>query len=99
MKSAGEDLGSHRYNEVRLMASHPDFKKFEFMQRMLLIATNPQMFFSTEIIAEPERLAAVEGIKDAIGEGLDGYVPLPANLADYINVLEEELKDDYTMDA
>ena len=93
---------------MRLMASHPDFKKFDLMQRKLLIVMNPQMFFWYESdgedgreperlgigIAEPERLAMIEEMKDAIGEELDGYVPLPANLADYVNVLEEELQGD-----
>ena len=79
-------------SEVRLYASHPDFQKFDFMQSMLLIATNPQMFYGFEVVLEPERLAMVEDIKNAIGEELDGYEPLPAHLADYVNVLEEELR-------
>ena len=81
-----------KMSEVRLFASHPDFQKFDFMQRMLVIATNPQMFFSSEVIAEPERLAAVEDIKGAIGEELDEYEPLPPNIAEYINKLEENIQ-------
>ena len=91
---------------MRLMASHPDFKKFDLMQRKLLIVMNPQMFFWYESeeedgreaerfsigIAEPERLAMIEEMKDEIGEELDEYEPLPAHLADYVNVLEEELQ-------
>jgi len=85
-------MGSH--NEVRLYASHPDFKKFEFMQNMLLIAINPQMFFGLEVdVAEAERLATVELIKEDIGKAIDEYVFLPTNIAEYINKLEENLQE------
>jgi len=77
-------------SEVRLYASHPDYKKFDFMQRLLVMATNPQMFFGFEVdVAEPERLATVELIKSDIEKVMDDYEYLPPNIADYINVLVE----------
>ena len=81
-------------SEVRLYASHPDFQKFDLIQRMLLIATNPQLFFGFEVdVPEMERLATVEKLKWNIKVMMDEYEPLPANLADYVNTLEEELNE------
>jgi len=80
---------------VRLLASHPDFKKFEYMQNMLLIATNPQMFYGFEVdVMEPERLALIEEMKEEIGREIDGYEPLPANLAEYVNKKEMKLQEE-----
>ena len=82
-------------NEVRLYASHPDFKKFDFMQRLLLMATNPQMYFGFEVdVAEPERLATVELIKEDIGKAIDDYQFLPPGIAEHINKLEDDLAND-----
>jgi len=105
--------------KIHLYASHPDYKKFDLMQNMLLIATNPQMFFwidpdvseledelqennpeylaTVELtknagIPEPERLATVELIKGAIREEMDEYVFLPANLAEIMNELEDNIQ-------
>lgn len=78
-------------SEVRLYVSHPDFVKFDFMQRLLLMAINPQMFFGFEVdVAEPERLATVELIKEDIKKAMDEYVFLPPNIAEHINKLEME---------
>jgi len=79
-------------SEVRLYASHPDFRKFDFMQRLLLIVTNPHMFFNVHvIIQEPERLALVEMIKGEIEKVMDEYEYLPPNIAEIINKLEDGL--------
>jgi len=79
--------------KVHLYASHPDFQKFDLMQRMLLIATNPQMFFGFEVdVAEPERLAIIEIIKGEIEKEINEYVFLPANLAEIMNELEEKIQ-------
>ena len=79
-------------SEVRLYASHPDYKKFDFMQRLLLMATNPQMFFGFEVdVAEPERLATVELIKEDIEKAMDDYQFLPPGIAEHINKLEDGL--------
>lgn len=75
-------------SEVRLYASHPDFKKFDILQRLLLRATNPQMFFNFEVdVPEAERCATVELIKEDIGMAMDGF--LPPGIAEHINKLEE----------
>ena len=82
-------------SEVRLYASHPDYKKFEIMQRELIMATNPQLFFDIELdVPEPERLATVELIKEDIGKVMDDYQFLPQSVAEYMNKLEEEIRDD-----
>ena len=79
--------------EVRLYASHPDFKKFNFMQYLLLIATNPQMFFSFEVdVPEPERFATVELIKADIEKAIEDYQFLPPAIAEVINKLEEKMQ-------
>ena len=79
-------------SEVRLYASHPDHKKFDFMQRLLLMATNPQMYYGFEAdVAEPERLATVELIKEDIGKAIDDYQFLPPGIAEIINKLEDGL--------
>lgn len=76
-------------SEVRLYVSHPDFVKFDFMQHLLVMATNPQMFFGFEVdVAEPERLATVELIKEDIEKVMDGF--LPHSIAEHINKLEME---------
>ena len=81
-------------SEVRLCASHSDYEKFAFMQRLLIIATNPQLFFDVKVdVAEPERLAIVEKIKNDIGKEIDDYQFLPSNIAEYINKLEKEMYD------
>jgi len=78
-------------SEVRLYASHPDYNKFDFMQRLLLMAINPQMFFGfTMDVADPERIATIELIKEDIGNAIDGYQYLPPNIAKVINKLEEK---------
>ena len=77
--------------EVRLYSSHPDYNKFAVRQRLLCIAINPQMFFGFEVdVAEPERIATVEKIKEDIGKEIDGYQYLPPGIAEVINKLEEE---------
>ena len=79
-------------SEVRLYASHPDFRKFDFMQRLLLMATNPQMYFSLEVdVPEAERLATVELIKEDIEKAMDEYEFLPPGIAEIINKLEDGL--------
>ena len=79
---------------VRLLASHPDFKKFDFMQNMLLVATNPQMFFDIEVdIPEDERLATVELIKGIIEVEMNDYQFLPSNIAEVVNELERKMKE------
>ena len=81
--------------EVRLYASHPDFQKFDSMQRMLLIATNPQLFFGFEVdIPEAERLATVELIKRDIEEAIDEYEYLPPGIAAVINKLEDKFTEE-----
>ena len=80
--------------EVRLYASHPDYKKFNSMQHKLVMATNPHMFFGSEEILEPERLALVEAIKDAIRESLNEYEYLPPGIAAVINKLEENMQEE-----
>jgi len=86
-------------NIVHLKASHPDYKKFEFMQLLLCMATNPHMFFGFELdVPESERLATVELIKEDIGRVLDDYQYLPANIAEVVNNLEEEDIDDGELD-
>ena len=78
---------------IKLCASHPDFKKIDTLQRLLLRATNPQMFFSFEVdVPEVERLATVAMIKALIEKEIDGF--LPANIAARINRLEEEMGND-----
>ena len=80
-------------SEVRLCASHPDFRKLDTLQRLLLRATNPQMFFSFEVDApEVERLATVAMIKADIEKEMDGF--LPPGVAEHINKLEEEMGND-----
>ena len=82
-------------SEVRLCASHPDFRKFDFMQRLLLMATNPQMYYGFEVdVAEPERLATVELIKEDIEKAMDEYEFLPPGIAEIINKLEDGLAND-----
>ena len=77
-------------NEVRLCASHPDYKKFDTLHRLLLRAMNPQMFFSFEVdVPEVERLATVAMIKADIEKEMDGFLPL--SIAEHINKLEEEM--------
>ena len=79
--------------KIHLYASHPDYKKFDFMQRLLLMATNPQMFFDIEVdVPEAERLATIELIKEDIEKIMDDYQFLPANLAEVINKLEDKMK-------
>ena len=79
-------------SEVRLYASHPDYRKFDFMQRLLLMATNPQMYYGFEVdVAEPERLATVELIKEDMGRVMDDYEFLPPGIAEFINKLEDGL--------
>ena len=80
-------------SEVRLCASHPDYKKFDTLQRLLLRAMNPQMFFGFEVdVPEVERLATVAMIKADIEKEIDGF--LPACIAEYMNELEEEMGND-----
>lgn len=82
-------------NEVRLYVSHPDYEKFAFMQRLLLIATNPQMFFGFEVdVPDAERLATIELIKEDIGNTIDNHEFLPSNIASYINGLEEKIQNE-----
>ena len=77
--------------EVRLCAAHPDYAKFALMQRLLNMAVNPQLFFDIEVdVPEAERLATVEKIKEDMRKTMDGYVFLPAGIAEHINKLEEE---------
>jgi len=79
-------------SEVRLCASHPDYKKFVFMQHLLLMAINPQMFFGFEVdVPESERLATVEKIKENIEKEIDNYQFLPPSIAKIINNLEEDM--------
>jgi len=79
--------------KIHLYASHPDYKKFDFMQRLLLMAINPQMFYGFDVnVAEPERLATVELIKEDIEKVMEDYQFLPANLAEVINKLEDKMK-------
>ena len=81
--------------EVRLYASHPDFQKFDSMQRMLLIATNPQLFFDIEVdVPEAEWLATVEMIKEDIGKAIDDYEYLPPAIAEVINMLEDKMQEE-----
>jgi len=78
--------------EVRLYASHPDYKRFAFMQHLLVMATNPQMWFDIEVdVPEPERLATVELIKEDIERAMNGYQFLDADMAEIVNKLEEEM--------
>ena len=71
---------------VRLLASHPDYPKFAFMQQLLLMATNPHIFFDIELdVPEAERLATVELIKADMGRFMDEYEYLPANIAEVVN--------------
>jgi len=78
--------------KIHLYASHPDYKKFDFMQRLLLMAINPQMFFGFDLnVEEPERLATVELIRDDMERVMDDYQFLPANLAKVINELEDKM--------
>ena len=86
--------------KIHLYASHPDYKKFDLMQNMLLIATNPQMFFwidpdVSELEDElqennPEYLATVELTKNA-------GIPEPERLAtvELIKGAIREEMDDY----
>ena len=79
--------------KIHLYASHPDYKKFDFMQRLLLMATNPQMFFDIEVdVPEAEWLATIELIKEDIEKIMDDYQFLPANIAEIINKLEDEIQ-------
>lgn len=78
-------------SEVRLCASHPDYQKFAFMQYLLNLVVNPQLFFDIEVdVPEAERLAMVELIKKDMGEMMDDYQFLPAHIAEIINRLESE---------
>ena len=84
--------------EIRLYASHPDHKRFDLLQRDLVIAMNPQMFFSIykdapEEVPEAERLATVELIKDNIEKEMDEYEFLPPNIAEVVNELERKMKE------
>ena len=81
--------------EVRLYASHPDFQKFDSMQRLLLIATNPQMYFGFEVdVPEVERIATVELIKEGIEKEMDEYEFLPPGIAEIINKLEDKIQEE-----
>ena len=81
-------------SEIRLYASHPDFERFNSMQRMLLIATNPQLFFGFEVdVPELERLATVAKIKENIEKEMDEYEFLPPNIAEVVNELERKMKE------
>ena len=75
---------------IHLYASHPDYQKFDFMQRLLVMAINPHMFFDIELdVPEAERLASVELIKADMGRYMDDYQYLPANIAEVVNKMEE----------
>jgi len=79
--------------KIHLYPSHPDYKKFNSIQFELLIATNPQMFFDIDFdVPETERLALVELIKENIKKTMEEYQFLPANLAEIINKLEDEIQ-------
>jgi len=81
-------------SEIRLYASHPDFGKFDTLQRDLVIATNPQLFFDIEVdIPEDERLATVELIKGIIEVEMNEYQFLPSNIAEVVNELERKMKE------
>ena len=81
-------------SEIRLYASHPDHKRFDTLQRDLVIATNPQMFFDIEVdIPEDERLATVELIKGIIEVEMNDYQFLPSNIAEVVNELERKMKE------
>ena len=79
--------------EIHLYASHPDFGRFDTLQRDLLIATNPQLFFIGVDIPEDERLATVELIKGIIEVEMNDYQFLPPNLAEVVNELERKMKE------
>ena len=81
-------------SEIRLYASHPDFGTFDTLQRDLVIATNPQLFFDIEVdIPEDERLATVELIKGIIEVEMNDYQFLPSNIAEVVNELERKMKE------
>ena len=78
---------------IKLRASHPEFKKIDTLQRLLLRAMNPQMFFSFEVdVPEVERRATVAMIKADIEKEIDRF--LPSGIANHINKLEEEMGND-----
>ncbi len=65
--------------ERRITKSHPDWERLNRAANDLAIAINPHMFFwganengQLTIIAEVERIATVEKVKDAISEHLEG---------------------------
>ena len=77
-------------SKVHLYASHPDWKKFDFMQNLLLMATNPHIFWDIEVdVPEPERRATVELIKEDIEKAMDNYQYLFADIAEFINKLDQ----------
>jgi len=86
-------------NIVHLKASHPDYKKFEWVQTLLCLATNPHMSIGIDNdIPEVEMRAIKKMIENDIEKMIDNYQFLPPNIAGAINKLEEENIDDGELD-
>jgi len=78
-------------NIVHLKASHPDYKKFELVQTLLCLATNPHMSIGIDNdIPEVEMKAIKKMIEDDMGEMINNYQFLPPNIAKVINEMEEK---------
>jgi len=77
-------------NPVKLLASHPDYQKFNALQQLILFITNPSMYISEEPIDLPkEEIGALKIILlNEMDELIKNYYQLPSFIANFINQLE-----------
>jgi hypothetical protein len=77
-------------NPVKLLASDPDYQKFNALQQLILFITNPSMYFSEEPIDLPkEEIGALKTILlNEMDELIKNYYQLPSFIANFINRLE-----------
>ena len=77
-------------NPVKLLASHPDYQKFNALQQLILFITNPSMYISEEPIDLPkEEMGALKIILlNEMDELIKNYCQLPSFIANFINRLE-----------
>jgi len=80
--------------EIRLLASHPDYKQIQELQQLLVWMTNPQMLFGNSEywdMADLEQEVVKQSILNDIQFFMDGYVSLPISFANFI---ETDLEQD-----
>jgi hypothetical protein len=77
-------------NSVKLLASHPDYQKFNTLQQLILFITNPSMYISEEPIDLPkEEMETLKKILlNEMDELIKNYYELPSFIAAFINRLE-----------